>query len=107
MTFDTSRPWYVSDRVCDEYRDTLSEDKDRGGNLRMLKAVKILRSIIVNLGIILISFYSLRLGADPTIVGIMFLAVIGGYNGLELSDYLALIRAYKEVQQQSDQNQND
>jgi hypothetical protein len=29
------------------------------------------------------------------------LAVLGGYNGLELSDYTALLQAYDEVQGES------
>lgn len=91
-----SRPWYVSDRACDDYVSALGE----GGDLQMLKALKILRSILVNVGIIAIGVYSIRVGADPTVIGLAALAVLGGYNGLEVSDYMALVRAYREVQQE-------
>lgn len=94
MTVNDSRPWYISDRACDEYRQVARDD----GEFRMLKSLKILRSIIVNVGIIAIGIYSISLGGDPTIVGTLALLVIGGYNGLEFSDYLALVRAYNEVQ---------
>jgi len=29
---------------------------------------------------------------------VLTLAVVGAYNGLEIGDYLALLRAYQEVQ---------
>ena len=64
----------------------------------MLKALKIIRAIIVNLGIIGISAYSVFEGGDPTVIGILSLFTLGTYNGLELSDYAALLQAYKEIQ---------
>lgn len=91
------RPWYVSDRACDDYHEVLQGE---GGDLRMLRALKIVRSIIVNIGIIAIGLYSISSGGDSTVVGMAALAVLGGYNGLEFSDYLALLRAYREVQDQ-------
>jgi len=100
MTTQHSRPWYISDRACDEYRQVAHDDD---GEFRMLKSLKILRSIIVNLGIIAIGLYSISLGGDPTIVGTLALLVIGGYNGLEFSDYLALVRAYNEVQSEGNE----
>jgi len=64
----------------------------------MLKTLKLLRSIIVNLGILVISLYAVSQGGNATLLGSLALFVLGGYNGLEFTDYLALIRAYKEVQ---------
>ena len=64
----------------------------------MLKKLKIARAIVVNLGLFTGWFYTLHLGGDPTIISAMAFAVIGAYNGLELGDYLALLQAYKEVQ---------
>lgn len=69
----------------------------------MLKALKIIRAIVVNLGIIGISAYSVSQGGDPTIIGVLALFTLGTYNGLELSDYAALLQAYQEVQAASDQ----
>ena len=46
------------------------------------------------------------LGGDPTIISVIAFGVIGAYNGLELGDYLALLRAYKEVQDAATQ-END
>ncbi|MDL0127088.1 hypothetical protein [Halobacterium salinarum] len=103
-TEPASRPWYCRDDVVDEYRLTLTED---GEKLPMLKALKILRAIIVNAGIILIGGYALHLGANPTVIGFTSLAVLGGYNGLELSDYLALVQAVQEVQAESSQDGGD
>jgi len=50
------------------------------------------------LGIFGIGFYAISLGGDPTIISLAVLGVAGGYNGLELSDYLALLQALQEVE---------
>ena len=90
-----TRPWYCHSGVVDEYKTSLS---DRGEQFPMLKKLKILRAIVVNLGLFTGWFYTLLLGGDPTIVSVMAFIVIGAYNGLELGDYLALLRAYREFQ---------
>jgi len=90
-----TRPWYCQDRLVEDYRESIARD---GGDLEMFKALKLVRSIIVNLGIIGLGLYSLRLGADPTVVGGVGIITLGAYNGLELSDYLAALRAYSEIQ---------
>lgn len=104
MSTQRTRPrWYVSDRAIDNWREVLTPDGDRGGDLKMLKGLKILRSIIVNIGMIAIGLYALRIGGDATIIGTAALAVLGGYNGLEFSDYLALVQAYKELEAENDE----
>lgn len=95
MTTTQARPWYVSNKACDEYVTALSD----GHKFPMLRSLKILKSIIVNLGIIVIGLYSLSIGGDPTIIGFATLALLGGFNGLEYSDYAALLQAYAEVQE--------
>lgn len=70
----------------------------------MFKMFKILRAIIVNLGIIGLAAYALYLGADPTVSLISSLAVLGAYNGLELGDYMALLQAYNELQSERGAN---
>jgi len=96
MTSQHARPWYCSDEIVEEYRTTLTD----GERLPMLKTLKILRAIIVNVGIIVVSAYALHLGGDPTWIGGLFLLVISGYNGVEYADYAALMQAYQEVQDQ-------
>lgn len=95
MTHKQTRPWWVLDDACDEYVKALSRSDDE---FAMIKTLKIIRQIIVNLGLVAISLYSISLGGDPTIIGFSALAVLGGYNGLEFSDYMALLQAYQEVQ---------
>ena len=90
-----ARSWYCRGRVVDEYKSSLSGG---GEEFPMLKKLKIARAIVVNLGLFTGWFYTLHLGGDPTIISVMAFAVIGAYNGLELGDYLALLQAYKEVQ---------
>ncbi|AFH22660.1 hypothetical protein OSG_eHP32_00030 [environmental Halophage eHP-32] len=95
MTSQYARPWYCRDSAVNEYRSTISEDGER---LPMLKTLKILRAIIVNIGVIGICVYAITQGGDPTLLGTLSLLVLGGYNGLELSDYAALLQAYDELQ---------
>jgi len=94
-TVQRPRPWYCRDDLVDEYKTTLTED---GESLPMLRALKILRAIIVNLGVIAIGLYAISRGGDPTFLGGLGLAILGAYNGVELLDYAALLQAYREVQ---------
>ena len=90
-----SYPWYVRQGQIQEYKETLSNDKEP---FPVLKTLKIIRAIIVNVGIFGIGFYAISLGGDPTIISLAVLGIAGGYNGLELSDYLALLQALQEVE---------
>ena len=92
----SSRPWYCRHGVVDEYKESLL---DGGEQFPMLKKLKILRAIVVNVGLFVGWFYTLRVGGDPTLISVLAFSVIGAYNGLELGDYLALLQAYKEVQE--------
>jgi len=92
----TPRPWYCSDRLTDDYRASIA--RGEGGDLSMFKLLKLLRSLLVNSGIIGLAAYALSLGADPTLIGSIALVVLGGYNGLEIGDYLSALQAYAEVQ---------
>ena len=96
MSFKQARPWYCRDDVVDEYKTTLTTDDEK---FPMLKTLKILRAIIVNAGTMLLTAYLAYLGGDPTILGVLSLGLLTAYNGLEISDYMALVQAYQEVQQ--------
>lgn len=82
-------------RQVQEYKQSLKTGTEL---FPMLKTLKLLRAIVVNLGIFAVSGYSLYLGADPTLIGLTSVLVAGAYNGLEISDYLALVEAVKQVQ---------
>jgi len=92
---DIDWPGYNREAAVAEYKTTLTDD---GEPFPMLKKLKIFRAIVVNLGIFVIGGYAMYLGGDPTLLGITVLLVAGAYNGLEYSDYTALIQAVKEVQ---------
>lgn len=92
------RPWYVLDALADDYCAVARE----GGDLRMLKALKILRSITVNIAIISISLYALYRGGDATLVSTVALVTLGIYNGVEVADYAALATAFREVKEEQD-----
>jgi len=94
---ESQNAWYVRRRAVDEYKQTLIDEEP----LPMLKTLKILRAIIVNVGIMALSGYFVYEGGDPTIIGVMSLGVLAAYNGLEISDYLALLQAVQEVQTQN------
>ena len=96
------RPWYVLDALADDYLKVARE----GGDLRMLRALKVIRSIIVNLAIIGISAYALYRGGDPTFVSSVALVTLGLYNGVEVADYAALATAFAEVKSESDTDDN-
>lgn len=99
-----SRPWYCNDALVEDYRESIAAD---GGDLSMFKIVKLLKSIIVNVGIISAGIYALSLGGDPTILGGLTIFTLGAYNGLELSDYLSALRAYAELQAENDSGNDD
>lgn len=106
MTYSNDpRPWYCSDRLVDDYRESIAADT--GGDLEMFKIVKLLKSIIVNVGIITAGIYALSLGGDPTILGGLTIFTLGAYNGLELSDYLSALRAYAELQAENGSENDD
>ena len=95
------RPWYVIDALADDYLVVAR----LGGDLTMLKTLKILRSIIVNLGIIGVTIYALfGTGADATLISAIGILTLGLYNGVEVADYAALAQAFAEVktEQKSD-----
>jgi hypothetical protein len=69
-----------------------------GGNFKMLRLLKIVRSLLVNLGIIGITLYGLvATGADATIVATIGLLTLGLYNGVEVADYAALAQAFAQT----------
>lgn len=89
-----SRPWFCVDALVEDYRVVAAN----GGDLSMLRTLKILRSIIVNLGIIGVTLVALLYtGADATLVAGIGLVTLGLYNGVEVADYAALAQAFAEV----------
>ena len=93
MSVPHSRKWYVHDRLADDYVRVSQE----GGDLMMLKALKILRAIIVNLGMVGLAAFSIQQGAEPTLIGTLGVASLGLYNGVEIMDYISLLQAVQEV----------
>lgn len=100
---DSPRPWYTSDRLVDDWLAIEGE----GGDLKMLKSLKILRSIIVNIGIITIAALALFYGGDASLFGTLGLLTLAAYNGIEVLDYVSLLQAIAEAQDQLDSDQSD
>lgn len=92
------RPWYCNDRLTDDYLRVHRE----GGDLKVLKSLKILRAIVVNAGLIAITLYALLEGAEPTIVGGLGTISLAAYNGVEIADYSALAQAIVEASQDTE-----
>ena len=102
MTTRQTRPWYCHDGLTDDYR-TVAE---RGGDLQMLRLLKIVRSIIVNLGIIGVTLTALLFtGADATLVSAIGLVTLGAFNGVEVADYAALAQAFAEVKAEKESSE--
>jgi len=91
------RPWYCRDDIVDEYKTTIQDDATP---LPMIKAVKALKALIVNLGVLALAGYAISRGGNPTILGAFGLATLATYNGVELGEYLALVQAASELQTQ-------
>ena len=103
QTTPRKRPWYVPNGLVDDY----CEIARSGGDLRMLKTLKILKSILVNAGIIGITLTALFLtGADATIITVLAIVTLGLYNGVEVADYAALATAFSEVRTQQAEDEN-
>ncbi|MGQ3723531.1 hypothetical protein [Natrialba aegyptia] len=81
------------DALVDEYRDVA---KDGDGDLRMLKTLKIIRSILVIVAMSAIALYALYLGADPTLVAAICVPALAAI-GSEAIDYAALVQGYLEA----------
>jgi hypothetical protein len=91
------RPWYCSDHLVDDWK-TIHQT---GGDLKMLKSLKIVRSIVVNAGLTAITILGIKHGGDPTVIAPLALAILGAYNGVEIADYQALAQAIVEVSQET------
>ena len=92
------RPWYCINPLVDDYYAIAKG----GGDLTMLKTLKILRSIVVNTAIISITLYALYIGADATFVSAIGLVTLGVYNGVEVADYAALAQAFTETRKKQE-----
>jgi len=103
MSTSQPRPWYCIDGLVDDYKTIATS----GGDLRMLKGLKILRSIVVNVGIIVITIHALLSGGDATIIGGAGILTLGLYNGIEIADYQALAQAIVEVSADTDTGDED
>jgi hypothetical protein len=94
MNKRTHRPWYCIDALVEDYRAVAI----KGGNLGMLKSLIVIRSIIVNAGIIGVTLFSLaQTPANATLVASLGLLTLGLYNGVEVADYAALAQAFAEA----------
>lgn len=104
-TTHLSRPWYCLDALVDDWRTVYQH----GGDLTVHRTLKIVRSIIVNLGIITITMYGLvETSAAPTWIAMLGISTLALYNGVEVADYAALAQALKETQgQDSDLDDRD
>ena len=89
----TARPWYCIDSLVDDYLTVAR----RGGDIRMLKAIKAIQSLIANIGVIVVAVIAMRAGAAPTWVAVSAIATLGMLNGILAVDYAAVARAVLEL----------
>jgi len=98
----SKRPWYVRDSSVAEYKRAIRNGEDTDGPT-MKRQLTIIRSIIVNLGIIALGIYGLVLGGDVTVITVFSLTVLAGYNGIEISEFAAFLQAYNEIGIENDE----
>jgi len=92
----SNRPWYISDRLCDRYAAIARN----GGDVKRMQVLKIVESILANIGVIVVGIFAILEGGDPTILGSGTLTVLGILNGVSLSEYLAARQAIEESKQE-------
>ena len=88
-----TRPWLCSDRLVDAY---LARAQD-GDDLRVLKTVRAIESLIVNAGIIGMTIVALHYGEANPYVVLAAIVTLGLLNGVLAADYRALGRALAEL----------
>ena len=97
------RPWWVGDQAIEEHKLAIQAG-DRS-DPRVKRTLTILRSLLVNAGIIGLAAYGLALGGDVTWITVFGLAVLGAYNGIEATELMAFLQAYQEVQEMSNSDE--
>jgi len=88
-----TRPWLCSDRLVDAY---LARAQD-GDDLRVLKTVRAIESLIVNAGIIAVTSLAIYFGEANAYVVLAAIVTLGLLNGVLAADYRALARALAEL----------
>lgn len=92
-----ARPWYVPNRLVDEYCEV---GRRPDGDLTMIKTIKAVQSLIANIGVVILGLVAIHYGADPTYVGTAGIVTLGLLNGVLALDYAAVARAVVELSQE-------
>ena len=64
----------------------------------MIQALKVLRTIVLNVLVVGLAWFSVQHGGDPTFVPSGAFATLAVVNGFEYSDWAAFRQAYDEAQ---------
>lgn len=97
------RPWYCHDGLVDAYLTRARE----GDDLRVLKSVRAIESLLVNAGIIGITAAALHYGEANPYVVLTAIVTLGLLNGVLAADYKALARALTELSSAEGGNDKD
>lgn len=89
-----SRLWYCPEARVETYRSIISN----GGNPTVIQALKVLRTIVLNVLVVALAWLSVTQGGDPTFVPVSAFATLAVVNGFEYSDWAAFRQAYQEAQ---------
>jgi len=93
MSTHKSRPRYCLDSLVENYLEVAAA----GGNLRMIKQIKALQSLVANIGTIIVAVIAIWSGADATWIGGAAIVTLGLLNGVLAVDYAAVARAVLEL----------
>jgi len=90
----TPRPWYCIDALTDDYLDI----GRAGENLKMIKTIKAIQSLIANIGVIgLGAIGILYAGGNATYIVVSAIITLGLLNGVMAVDYASVAQAIIEL----------
>lgn len=92
------RPWYCYAPLVDAYKRIESN----GGDLQMLKHLKVVRAIVTNVLVAGVATYSIMEGGDATLLGSSAVGALALLNGIEVGEWLAAKQALAELDLDTD-----
>jgi energy-converting hydrogenase Eha subunit C len=100
----TPRPWYCADSLTDEYLDVARA----GENLKMIKTIKAIQSLIANIGVIALGAIGiLYASGNATYIVVSAIITLGLLNGVMAVDYASIAQAIIELSPDVDASNND
>lgn len=95
MSIRNKYPWFVRKSDIHDYRIKCDTVED----VAMLKVIKTIRWIILNIIIAGIALFAMNQGGDPTVISSVAIIALSFINGVELSDWIVAREVIEEMRQ--------